>query len=133
MRIGKMENDLEVPLSNIFPIKILLFSLSALRKVYTELLVNLFIVFLDKHIQCGSHRRSLHGRRFKVEAKSGVAHSLSGSGPERTDFDIFLVEVGEVLLQRSHSGRAEKHQHVVIRSEERRVGKECRSRWSPYH
>ena len=23
--------------------------------------------------------------------------------------------------------------HVVERSEERRVGKECRSRWSPYH
>src|SRR3712207_656841 len=23
--------------------------------------------------------------------------------------------------------------HVEIRSEERRVGKECRSRWSPYH
>src|SRR2546430_14935921 len=23
--------------------------------------------------------------------------------------------------------------HGVIRSEERRVGKECRSRWSPYH
>ena len=22
---------------------------------------------------------------------------------------------------------------TVIRSEERRVGKECRSRWSPYH
>ena len=24
-------------------------------------------------------------------------------------------------------------QKVIIRSEERRVGKECRSRWSPYH
>ena len=24
-------------------------------------------------------------------------------------------------------------QHAIIRSEERRVGKECRSRWSPYH
>src|ERR1035441_987092 len=24
-------------------------------------------------------------------------------------------------------------QQVVLRSEERRVGKECRSRWSPYH
>ena len=35
MRIGKMENDLELPPSNIFPINILLFSLSALRKVYT--------------------------------------------------------------------------------------------------
>ena len=23
--------------------------------------------------------------------------------------------------------------HFVARSEERRVGKECRSRWSPYH
>jgi len=23
--------------------------------------------------------------------------------------------------------------HIVDRSEERRVGKECRSRWSPYH
>ena len=23
--------------------------------------------------------------------------------------------------------------NVVMRSEERRVGKECRSRWSPYH
>ena len=22
---------------------------------------------------------------------------------------------------------------IIIRSEERRVGKECRSRWSPYH
>ena len=23
--------------------------------------------------------------------------------------------------------------HTIARSEERRVGKECRSRWSPYH
>ena len=25
------------------------------------------------------------------------------------------------------------HPNVSVRSEERRVGKECRSRWSPYH
>ena len=25
------------------------------------------------------------------------------------------------------------HVEFVVRSEERRVGKECRSRWSPYH
>src|SRR5256885_3107299 len=25
------------------------------------------------------------------------------------------------------------HRRKVVRSEERRVGKECRSRWSPYH
>src|SRR3989454_3917198 len=28
---------------------------------------------------------------------------------------------------------AEGHRPVCQRSEERRVGKECRSRWSPYH
>src|SRR3712207_9434444 len=27
----------------------------------------------------------------------------------------------------------ERAEHLVHRSEERRVGKECRSRWSPYH
>ena len=26
-----------------------------------------------------------------------------------------------------------EREKVIIRSEERRVGKECRSRWSPYH
>ena len=34
-------------------------------------------------------------------------------------------------------GRAEKQDirplRILTRSEERRVGKECRSRWSPYH
>ena len=25
------------------------------------------------------------------------------------------------------------HNNISLRSEERRVGKECRSRWSPYH
>src|SRR3989449_11689509 len=29
--------------------------------------------------------------------------------------------------------RAERVPHLRLRSEERRVGKECRSRWSPYH
>ena len=27
----------------------------------------------------------------------------------------------------------ERHSEKYVRSEERRVGKECRSRWSPYH
>src|SRR3712207_9481196 len=27
----------------------------------------------------------------------------------------------------------QQHIHILGRSEERRVGKECRSRWSPYH
>ena len=30
-------------------------------------------------------------------------------------------------------GRCVRLKQGVLRSEERRVGKECRSRWSPYH
>ena len=38
-------------------------------------------------------------------------------------------------LARAERAEAEKWRHSVYdgRSEERRVGKECRSRWSPYH
>ena len=32
-----------------------------------------------------------------------------------------------------HSAIVGMHPFMVPRSEERRVGKECRSRWSPYH
>src|SRR2546427_9102753 len=37
------------------------------------------------------------------------------------------VVVGQLLLPQPFAGRQ------FLRSEERRVGKECRSRWSPYH
>src|SRR3712207_2054548 len=40
------------------------------------------------------------------------------------------VEVGDVALGGRTPAEASR---IVERSEERRVGKECRSRWSPYH
>src|SRR2546429_3476541 len=44
-----------------------------------------------------------------------------------------ITQVGDGLVNRGllHDGMAMTFQEV--RSEERRVGKECRSRWSPYH
>src|SRR2546427_10756267 len=58
-------------------------------------------------------------------AEGPVAHALgldalaavAGGAPER----LRIVRLGEELPA------------VGMRSEERRVGKECRSRWSPYH
>ena len=38
--------------------------------------------------------------------------------------------IGEVVEGKLSSGALEI---IAKRSEERRVGKECRSRWSPYH
>src|SRR2546427_9383737 len=37
------------------------------------------------------------------------------------------------VFAQSHAGHDMGAMNVPARSEERRVGKECRSRWSPYH
>ena len=46
-----------------------------------------------------------------------------------------LIEIGQRLRQRRQELglTREKMSELADRSEERRVGKECRSRWSPYH
>ena len=63
----------------------------------------------------------------------------------QTDLVSFLNAQGEQLVKSGREYRWKKHDSVTIsgnrwyrhsqskRSEERRVGKECRSRWSPYH
>src|SRR5215208_7489876 len=43
------------------------------------------------------------------------------------------IGVGEYQLTANVWARALLAEHGVRRSEERRVGQECRSRWSPYH
>src|SRR5690554_1473421 len=40
---------------------------------------------------------------------------------------------GKVLFNNQPYKKVQKQISYVPRSEERRVGKECRSRWSPYH
>src|SRR3546814_12121352 len=55
--------------------------------------------------------------------------------------NILLARPGLLQIVRPLAARGKqvdlKHQHIVIRSEERRGGKECvstcSSRWSPYH
>src|SRR3712207_7208191 len=45
----------------------------------------------------------------------------------------FTVEEGSLYILQTRSGKRTAVAALRIRSEERRVGKECRSRWSPYH
>src|SRR3712207_8418608 len=47
-----------------------------------------------------------------------------------THEDVTMEELGGAAAHAAKSGVAH---FAVKRSEERRVGKECRSRWSPYH
>src|SRR3989441_13150931 len=46
---------------------------------------------------------------------------------------LFVVLYEEPALRRKFGESYDRHRAMVPRSEERRVGKECRSRWSPYH
>src|SRR2546425_12894916 len=44
-----------------------------------------------------------------------------------------LVDLDEQQVGDAHDGGGALASYADVRSEERRVGKECRSRWSPYH
>ena len=46
-----------------------------------------------------------------------------------------LINEGAKVILCSHLGKVKNgpNEGESLRSEERRVGKECRSRWSPYH
>ena len=54
---------------------------------------------------------------------------------KRSDIERIEREIlGEFATKASSSKKREIYEEKdVLRSEERRVGKECRSRWSPYH
>src|SRR5260221_14502269 len=71
------------------------------------------------------------GDKTPVEAfiKVGFEHVLETHLDERLHRGLVAELFGNATGQQSP---LRQHQRTV-RSEERRVGKECRSRWSPYH
>src|SRR2546426_1287321 len=84
-------------------------------------------------------------RDYKVTGVQTCALPISGKGPFDTHpqgMDGFIEEplpsalgrlaVARILFDVGDQARIE-NALPIVRSEERRVGKECRSRWSPYH
>src|SRR2546430_17664296 len=55
----------------------------------------------------------------------------------RSSFELAAKRLSADVVNFAASGssveKGESLKDTVLRSEERRVGKECRSRWSPYH
>src|SRR2546422_5233261 len=62
---------------------------------------------------------------YAVFATSNGCSALTFGGGGTTDSYDSSTVVGGVASTQAYAGN--------VRSEERRVGKECRSRWSPYH
>src|SRR5260370_8858676 len=89
-------------------------------------------------------RRRRH-TRFKCDWSSDVCSSDLSLVPckllsffdETATFHCGMSRVLCVTFQEAHMGKklyvGNLTYGVTDRSEERRVGKECRSRWSPYH
>ena len=62
----------------------------------------------------------------------GTIIILKKQAPFRTDEGFVFGTVYKITYQ-SEDNLKEEIETELKRSEERRVGKECRSRWSPYH
>src|SRR2546427_4910087 len=75
---------------------------------------------------------------FFFQAEDGI-RDLTVTGVQTCALPIFtyLHRSRDELVRMQRQMAAERHaleeERKKLRSEERRVGKECRSRWSPYH
>ena len=83
------------------------------------------------NIKLGSHVGMAGKEMFLASAKEAVSYGanvfmLYTGAPQNTR----RKEISELNIE---AGWKYAKEHGIERSEERRVGKECRSRWSPYH
>ena len=68
-------------------------------------------------------------KKFAAMRVEEITRELEeGSGP----YAVTMAQCG-MLYENIGSIIERQNAVTIVRSEERRVGKECRSRWSPYH
>ncbi len=65
---------------------------------------------------------------FRSRASEPIKATFSVVEPKSVPTTLNVALIGSDARSKDENGRSDS-----LRSEERRVGKECRSRWSPYH
>ena len=93
-----------------------------------EELKNLSLPNLPKNIESIRYRAKTQGWPYIEEV--GKAR---GGRLKKYVIASLPAEIRAAIMKRQSDELAEKMPKTAERSEERRVGKECRSRWSPYH
>ena len=78
------------------------------------------------------------GARSEDAARAGWSHLLEhmvfkGAGARSAQDIVEVIEAEGGSINATTGYERTSYQVRALRSEERRVGKECRSRWSPYH
>src|SRR3989337_4269743 len=81
---------------------------------------------VHKDIESGGHVVLF----FCFQAEDGIRDATVTGG--QTCALPILMYLGKIV-ELADSDQLYSHPRMPYRSEERRVGKECRSRWSPYH
>src|SRR5256885_15465086 len=86
-------------------------------------------------IHLGNIRSALYPWAFARATGGDFILRIEDTDVERsTQASVDVIIEGMAWLQLDHDeGPFYQMQRMDRRSEERRVGKECRSRWSPYH
>ena len=72
----------------------------------------------------------MYAAEFDYVRASSIEEAISLKG---ANDDSSLIAGGHSLIPAMKLRLSTPQKLIDIRSEERRVGKECRSRWSPYH
>ena len=84
---------------------------------------------------------NLYGKWCRPNYNSAVAtfcNNIANDLPIQVNdpsVELELLYIDDLVDEMIHALKGEEHhcEFEGLRSEERRVGKECRSRWSPYH
>src|SRR2546425_8969365 len=97
--------------------------------------VGMFLLLFGRCIRCRAHADDLEYARLVF---SPVIMNLFSIVNDEATWRNRLCRRHIILGARIDPPGSRDHRNVTIigmkmRSEERRVGKECRSRWSPYH
>ena len=79
--------------------------------------------------------RSLTGTKstLMVLLCIGMLSLVAGCKPDEGKLATNINSLVEKVKDRGYVFVVKDTEFITTRSEERRVGKECRSRWSPYH
>src|SRR3712207_779210 len=93
-----------------------------------RVVAEVFLVVVLGPVECVERRHLGHDGISPKVLGLELRDHLLGDGP----LLLVVVEDRRAVL-RTDVGALPVQRRGVVRSEERRVGKECRSRWSPYH
>src|SRR5256884_4753854 len=107
------------------------------RSFFTRTASRAFHIVTDQLADCQWHQAVVDLRDRVRQGKFLVSQVDASSGALRQDGHTRCFELVQWLAAQGQLGGPDEvggcAQILELRSEERRVGKECRSRWSPYH